>query len=50
VDIGIAEGFTTTAGTIPQASVNLESPKTTSANNELYTFKMKLAHYIPENG
>jgi hypothetical protein len=43
-------GFTTIAGTIPEANVILVSPKTTSAQDQLYTFQIKLAHPIPENG
>jgi len=43
-------GFTTTAGTLPEANVILVSPKTTSAQDQFYTFQIKLAHPIPENG
>lgn len=43
-------GFTTIAGTLAEAKVTLATPKTTSAQDQLYTFEIKLAHSIPENG
>ena len=50
MDTGTAEAFTTTEGIITEANVILTSPNTTSAQDQLYTFKIRLGHIIPENG